>query len=348
MSIPLIKILQRLKLENLHGLLSNDLDELDARDPRWFELFLEYFTSLDNEVQDDLLFFVRLKHSLESEPIFVKRRVAGSVPALSDVVAWKETFFLNLISQLPCTLIVSVCSKGSDSKTMIAKSRCVKKVYSAPYKSRMDVKEAMMNEISFPIVYYTVNDYEADEVNLEIAQNEYLCVELSVLIPNHQTSDNYKNASHFASLISLQEDHSPSPIPDGFEKIVLFHGAVAFSSLCQIYYEKGLAAQNQMKNSWPRLGPLDTASTLRRRKEFVMMKPPSGKGQCQVAIVDNSKDFTKDNDQVNNSLLGYMIQSFKFNAADQQYAHPEKLLCSFTYVNIQWQDIINAFMQFDV
>jgi hypothetical protein len=40
---------------------------------------------------------------------------------------------------------------------MSAKKRIVKKVYSAPYKSRMDVKDALMNECSFPLVYYTVS-----------------------------------------------------------------------------------------------------------------------------------------------------------------------------------------------
>lgn len=53
---------------------------------------------------DDLLFFVRQTHSENEnlDPVFVKRKTTpNSLPPLDDAVLWKETFFLNLIVQVP-------------------------------------------------------------------------------------------------------------------------------------------------------------------------------------------------------------------------------------------------------
>jgi len=62
---------------------------------------------------DDLLLFVRQPHqdNLDQDPVFVKRKVDSEMPQLSDIVLWKDTFFLNLISQLPCRLTASICCK---------------------------------------------------------------------------------------------------------------------------------------------------------------------------------------------------------------------------------------------
>ena len=147
---------------------------------------MEYFLEMDS-TNDDLLFFVRdpdvladettnnasLSACAPQDPIFVKRKVNKQMPQLSHIVDWKQTFFLNLIIQLPCTLTVAVCrrlpsvrvkreieeegvemvarggtgvsgnNKPAQSKSrMVALRRITKRVYAAPYKSRMDVKDA--------------------------------------------------------------------------------------------------------------------------------------------------------------------------------------------------------------
>lgn len=63
-------ILDRLIKENLHGptlpstndpwVLVDDFNDLDSKDPRWFDLFLYFYVSDSNiNDHDDLLFFVR-------------------------------------------------------------------------------------------------------------------------------------------------------------------------------------------------------------------------------------------------------------------------------------------------
>jgi hypothetical protein len=320
MSINLLSILERLKRENLYGpsnyhkkgadgndpwrLISNEHQDLDSRDPRlfslirWFELFMEYFIDSKNQVADDILFFVRQyvpNHKSSSgsinelDPVLVKRRIPGQTPALTDVIDWKQSFFLNLISQLPCTLTVSICTKLSDPKEvidhtsptvkkngMICKSRITKKVFAAPYKSRMDIKDAMMNECSYPLVYYTINDFELESLHMSISNSEYLCAELSVTIPDTQDLQAYTKATELVAQISPEENPEPFPLPPNHSKIVLFQGAVSFNALSAVYQQKGVAAQNQLKGGWGR-----QSDTIAPRVEYVLMRGPHGKGQCQ-------------------------------------------------------------------
>ena len=326
---------------------------------------MEYFLSPQHEVQDDLLFFVRqfvpsFKSSTGSindlEPVFVKRRVPGVIPSLSDVVDWKSSFFLNLISQLPCTLGVSVCSRYTPPKTetvlmnnesieslddnkskMVANTRITKKVYAAPYKSRMDVRDAVMNECSYPVVYYTVNDYESDDLHLTITEKEYLCVELSMTLPNDPTSENYKKATECVEKISLQQDNSPFPLPSGYSKVILFQGAVSFNSLVDIYQQKGIAAQNQLRNGWGKGGEV-----VGPRKEYIMMRGPQGKGQCQVAIADPEPLL-----EPPPTFLKTISSVFKsISPQDPSLPRPTSLVCSMTYVNVPLQSISTDLIAF--
>ncbi|KAJ3014260.1 hypothetical protein HKX48_005242 [Thoreauomyces humboldtii] len=429
MATLLLHILARLRSENLHGptspyppnaaagrarplsetmntnrdswiLLDDEFGDMDSKDPRWPELFLEFFVEGGAEGNDDLLFFVKQSPAADgsngssaahaqdggsdvhSDPLLVRRKVGKTMPALDHVIDWKQTFFLNLIVQLPCTLTVAVCSRGGSQSAagkqrkssllennasqerilgsstnslataggnatssptsteapsgdfpstpvaststaslssprpakskMVALQRIPKTVYAAPYKSRMDVKDAFMNEPSYPAVYYTVNDYESHDLHLSIRENEYLCVELSVIMPADPaiaTRDGKKwsattGTDHIAS-ISVEDDPAPFPVPKDCLKIVIFQGAVPYTSLLDIYEQKGLAARNQLRGvGWKKLAEQaahtaaghasgaggrkgDGPSPLpEERTEYIMMRGPHGKGQCQVAIQD--------------------------------------------------------------
>ncbi|KAI8920389.1 hypothetical protein DFJ77DRAFT_546453 [Powellomyces hirtus] len=407
MASLLLHILERLRSENLHGptspypphqqggrsrppgagpldnreswiLLDDEFGDLDSKDPRWPELFLEFFVEGGADGNDDLLFFVKQPPAPDStngqdggdqqDPILVRRKVGNTMPQLDHVIDWKQTFFLNLIVQLPCTLTVAVCKRGENGERkrslianasqerivlvgnsnpalnevaspvsgtptlgsptgnggngsasatsgtgladrsgsslprpkskMVALQRIPKTVYAAPYKSRMDVKDAFMNECSYPLVYYTVNDYESHDLHLSIRENEYLCVELSVIIPDEQTKRDVgkwtaTSGTDRVASISVDDDPAPFPAPPGCSKIVIFQGAVPYTSLLDIYQQKGLAARNQLKLGWKKLTEHGNGgrkggdiSPPHERTEYIMMRGPHGKGQCQVAIKD--------------------------------------------------------------
>jgi hypothetical protein len=265
---------------------------------RWFELFFEYFIDSKNEVSDDILFFVRESNSTkngsaislsEIDRVIVRRRVEGQAPSFDCVIDWKQSFYLNLICQLPCTLTVSVCKKIDAMQTdsqigvpakagMVASKRITKKVFAAPYKSRMDIKDALMDECSYPFVYYTINDFESELLHLTLERDEYLCVELSISIPLDNQSESYSIASELIAKIPILHDPSPFPTLDGYIKCILFQGAVSFAALSSVYQQRGVAYAEQMKNGW---GKFADAQTSNKRIEYVLMRGPYGKGQCQ-------------------------------------------------------------------
>ncbi|CAG8637387.1 4882_t:CDS:2, partial [Scutellospora calospora] len=241
-------ILDRLIVENLHGPINSvstlnqsrndgsptelyatfqhrDDQDLDSGDPRWPDLFVEYFLDNSDSKNDDLLFFVR-QTSPENEnldPVFVKRKPTPRVmPSLDDKVLWKETFFLNLIVQLPCKLTVAVCTRtpadnsdGQNQKTSMTCSRkhVSKRVYALPTKSRMDIKETSM-ECSYPVIYYVIDDYED--------MFEHLIV----------TTNIRRNNKHRKSMTN-------EPFPQYNDtKITLFQGAASYTALSDIYKQK--------------------------------------------------------------------------------------------------------------
>jgi hypothetical protein len=368
MSIPLTQILDRLKSENLKGptselpkislkdinpwrYVSNEYLDSDSRDPRWLELFNEYFIDTKHEVIDDLLFFVRQyipgKSSSNSsiaeiDPVLVRRRIAGKAPEINDIIDWKQSFFLNLISQLPCTLTVSVCKKVHSTETtnkngMIASKRVTKKVYAAPYKSRMDVKDALMNECSYPLVYYTINDFESEVLHLTLERDQYICVELSVAIPHDALSSSYTNATELTAAIKIEESTDPFPIPDGYTKCTLFQGAVSFAALSTVYQQRGVANANQMKNGWGKFVNQEQQKTV--RTEYILMRGPHGKGQCQVAIQDPSIIPPEQPSASIFNIVKGIVKSQFSSDEELPLKAPELLDCSLTYVNVPWQSI---------
>ncbi|KAF9348057.1 hypothetical protein BGX26_000491 [Mortierella sp. AD094] len=298
-----------------------DDEDLDSRDPRWRQLFHEFFLSENSDDRnDDLLFFVQ-KLPLESEngglgvdPVFVKRKVknitgAGPQRILTAeqeaVVLWKDTFFLNVIVQLPCKLTVAVCSRvaetnpitGATKTSMTCTQKHVsKRVYALPTKSRVDVKEATV-ECSWPLIYYVIDDYEDMFEQLLVRDNEYLCVELAVTLPSsaglgsgplspssptsRQLHRGMSQETHWNKISGNDGLQVGKPFPmmsgrgsgGGSDKITLFQGAAGFSNLLGIYQQKAASKVGRKFRFGPHTVPT----------EFVMMRGPGGRGHAQFS-----------------------------------------------------------------
>ncbi|KAF9923672.1 hypothetical protein FBU30_006260 [Linnemannia zychae] len=311
--------------------LSANTDPSSSIASRWRQLFYELFISDESDDRnDDLLFFVR-RVSYEDgagvDPVFVKRKIQGVrygilTPEQENVVLWKDTFFLNLIVQLQCKLTVAVCSRvtetnpvtGATKSSMICTRKHVtKRVYALPTKSRMDVKEESV-ECSWPLIYYVIDDFEDSFEQLMVHDNEYLCVELTVTVPNAKAETSPTTSSFIpssrpqSSLISTpltvstgvhldrtkrtthDSNWNPpiSPTGDALQpgrpfpstsnrngnKIILFQGAVGYQSLLKIYQQKAAPKVGRRFKFGPHTVPT----------EFIMMRGPGARGHAQVAI----------------------------------------------------------------
>ncbi|GES99651.1 hypothetical protein RCL_jg16178.t2 [Rhizophagus clarus] len=298
-------ILDRLIAENLHGPISTTPNIAVTSHQRLFRSpgsQPELFSDQDLDAGDP-----RQTHSENEnlDPVFVKRKTTpNSLPPLDDAVLWKETFFLNLIVQLPCKLTVAVCtrtpndnSNGPNQKTSMtcSKKHVSKRVYALPTKSRMDVKETSM-ECSYPLIYYVIDDYEDMFEHLIVTDGEYLCVELAVTIPNksdddddlsdrdNDSDDDYygtsTNINKHSNKFRRSMTNGPFPQPSNDSKITLFQGAASYSNLLEIYKQK---AANKLNKRF-KMGPVTPPT------EYIMMRGPGGKGHAQVAITASSLD----------------------------------------------------------
>jgi hypothetical protein len=187
-----------------------------------------------------------------------------------------------------------------------------------------------------------VHDFDDAELHLLIKENDYLCVELSVTIPLEPSSAGYYNATDAVKSISIDDDASPFPLPTDYTKLVLFQGAVPFSNLLDTYHQKGIYAESQ-RNRW-------SATTANEpRKEYIIMRGPSGKGQCQVEItapVSEAEIKEKSSSKSVFSLLSNAIKS-TLGSSDDSSKLPASLLASITYVIIPWQNLATDFLNFE-
>ncbi|ORX89061.1 hypothetical protein K493DRAFT_410662 [Basidiobolus meristosporus CBS 931.73] len=339
------------------SLLSSEIDESeqDARDSRWEEYFIEFFLEKSDSRNDDLLFFVRQRQTNNRglDPVFVKRKLAqpNPMPPLEDPVLWRETFFLNLIVQLPCSLTVAVCKRNTDNSTtpgLKTSMTCTwkhvsKRVYALPSKSRMNTKDSNW-ECSYPLIYYVIEDYEDAFEQLIIKEGEYLCVELAVGVAD---GDN----EGFGEVAENGNHSGKKTTSDG--KITLFQGAASYSALLDLYRQK---ASNKIKSRFA-LGPSVPPT------EYVMMRGPGAKGHAQVAITASVHDdkepeqpnATKSyppspvssNSRKNTSPFSpaNVIQSIKRlsspSTLEKQLQEPVNLKCCMTFVNVPWKSIVS-------
>ncbi|ORX61013.1 hypothetical protein BCR36DRAFT_341161 [Piromyces finnis] len=392
-------ILNRLLKENLHPptilqintplrddwvIVDNKLSlntdqDLDYQDPRWCELFREFFLESSCSFNDDLLLFVRQPHNdnLDQDPVFVKRKINNEMPTLSDIVLWKDTFFLNLISQLPCRLTASICCRKeykdilyenqenkknieiqenikSDNKTSCSQSKlnintnnlnkqqpqykggmwCVRrtsrKVYAVPYKSSIEFKETT-HECSYPNVYYTLNNFEDEELQLPIQENEYLCVELAVLIPDNTEMMPIYDENYEADKNTI--DSPPFGCPPNHTKIVLFQGSVSFKALFDAYVLKGMSSlsfSEKLTRSFVKSSP-------KIKTEYIMMRGPNGKGHCRVAITDS---YLNENLELKEKIQEKEKNHYKKNSFTDKI---KKLTSQFSPNNIPEEELYNKF-----
>ncbi|KAK9721360.1 hypothetical protein K7432_003502 [Basidiobolus ranarum] len=266
------------------------------------------------------------------------------MPQLEDAVLWKETFFLNLIVQLPCKLTVAVCKRNTDDTAtpgLKTSMTCTwkhvsKRVYALPSKSRMDSKDSRW-ECSYPLIYYVVEDYEYMFEQLVVKEGEYLCVELAVNLSDEEDETLEE---------SSDEENQFGKKSSSDNKITLFQGAASYSALLDLYRQK---ASNKIKSRFV-LGPSIPPT------EYIMMRGPGAKGHAQVAItasVHEDKESTgvtssiSQNSRKNTSPFSpaNVIQSIKrlssTSSLERQLQNPVSLKCCMTFVNVPWKSIVS-------
>ncbi|XP_060084561.1 uncharacterized protein KIAA0930 homolog [Ylistrum balloti] len=234
----------------------------------WTSLFTKYFLSGSvsrDDTRDDMLFYVRKipnpkgKFYMKTE-IEVYRRASKNVPSLEDkTINWEETVYLNIIlHQFEYTVTCAVCTRTSEADLQILK-KFSQRVYPSPSRRRMDSK-GTEEEITYPNIFFTVDNFEEAFGDIIVRDSEMVCVELTA-------ADRRGN---------LQG--------------VIFLGSIRYEALKKVYDARASLTSKMVQTM--SLGWIKS----HKRVEFVRMRGPQSKGHAEVAVsrVEGSGPETPD------------------------------------------------------
>ncbi|CAD5216008.1 unnamed protein product [Bursaphelenchus okinawaensis] len=222
------------------------------------QLFSDYIlnsnhcNSKDCQVnQDDMLWYVPMAKqpttnlAVGQQVLQVFRRSSPNKPAcFDDNVNWEETVCLNVIlQQFDYYVTVAVCIRSQPNNLQILKKNC-QRVYPSPSRRRMDVK-GDCEEMTYPKIYFAIDNFETIFPDIVITENECVCVELVA-------RDRFRD-----------------------KEAVVFLGSIRFDVLKKLYDSRG-------NSTWTWAQKLVTAT--QRRHEFVKMRGPHGKGFAEMAV----------------------------------------------------------------
>ncbi|XP_023213910.1 uncharacterized protein KIAA0930 homolog [Centruroides sculpturatus] len=109
--------------------------------------------------------------------IEVFRKDSKKLPIGDGDIDWEETVYLNLIlQQLEYTLTCAICTRTSSKDLQILK-RHSQRVYASPSRRSMDCK-GEMEEISYPNIFFMVDNYDEVFQDIVVRDGEIVCVEL--------------------------------------------------------------------------------------------------------------------------------------------------------------------------
>lgn len=231
--------------------------------PFWTDLFANCFlvtessdgTETTRQVKntlthDDMLFFVSKLTNNENDKIEVYRRDSKKLPCLTDLnYDWEETVYLNLIlHEFEYILTCAICTQASVKDLEILKKHS-KRVYASPSKRDLESK-GTEEVITYPNIYFMIDDFDEAFNEMVVKEGEMVCVEL---VAN-----------------------------DGLTQKVLFIGSVKYEALKKVYDARASTGSKLVQR-------MSLGNFAQKRVEFVKMRGPGAKGYAQMAVSRHQK-----------------------------------------------------------
>ncbi|CAF3310424.1 unnamed protein product [Rotaria socialis] len=247
--------------------IKNDEDDdfilVQKSNSEWPKLFDTYFSSTTTRLaqtstgitsDDDLVFYVTRKtadnvqnyasrYSVEAfRHHDTKRQPKLGAPEYD----WEETTNLNLVlHQFEYTVTTAVCVKPTNQHLQIIK-RLSTRVYASPSCRGMENK-GIEEIISYPNIYFTVDNFEDVFCEMFTNEGQIVCVELIAKNP------------------ALNDAK------------VLFLGSIKYEALKQVYETRATTSTRVAQR-------VSLGMYTKRKMEFVRMRGPNGKGHAQMAV----------------------------------------------------------------
>ncbi|XP_005093510.1 uncharacterized protein KIAA0930 homolog isoform X2 [Aplysia californica] len=254
----LLKKIAEERKRNGRGMIDSDSGfELVNTNQFWPDLFAQHFLnggSSPDDSRDDMLFYIRKnpelknRHGMIQPLVEVYRRDSKRLPALDEPsIDWEETVYLNIIlHQFEYTITCGLCTRTAEQNLQILK-KFSQRVYPSPSKRSMDSK-GTHEEITYPNIFFTVDDFEEAFQDLIVRDSESVAVELTAR----------DKGGHFSS--------------------VIFLGSVKYDALKRVYDNR--ASLTQKLTQRMSMGLIKN----KKRVEFLKMRGPRGKGCAEMAV----------------------------------------------------------------
>eukprot|EP01062_Namystynia_karyoxenos_P053578 TRINITY_DN4345_c0_g2_i1.p1 TRINITY_DN4345_c0_g2~~TRINITY_DN4345_c0_g2_i1.p1 ORF type:complete len:649 (+),score=191.61 TRINITY_DN4345_c0_g2_i1:246-1949(+) len=269
---------------------------------------------------DDMLWFVRnpqppaqpaslgrRRGKEGAEPVYLRRRTNPALlpPCQSPAVDWPRTLALNAAAQWPYILRVSICRDPNVGTKpppgrMTALRYVERKVYAAPTSTDKSRKDAVY-EISYPQLFFTVEDFDEAFGNMSLSRGQEWVVELAAMVGEGEQQ----------------------------KTIRIFQGMVPYSRL-----ESAFQVRSQHKRSF-KLALPGRAAEKEKEVQYINMRGPGGRGAAQAAV----SAVPPEEAALSSPLAcGSPTQS---SEPQQQMAPPWLTLrVCLTFVCCRWEDVI--------
>ncbi len=216
------------------------------------KLFWDFWDS--GELVDDLFFFVSdLFPGQQRALLQVCRHSPQQRPEINIKVDWNATLVVNYICHSNFALRVSVCSyaehKNSSVMSLVVDEEATVRVFASPIEDcQMKIKKSGSFEdcaISFPQIYFSVNNFDSCFEHIRLNPENVLIVEL---LTAKQMSIPKSRKGSFYTKFTSSESQS-----------IIFQGAISYDSVLQV------AADNHFDG-------------------LVLMKGPDDVGEAQIQV----------------------------------------------------------------
>lgn len=160
------------------------------RESFWCNLFQKFFIEEDCHA-DDLLILVRREALIgrkdnvgalvQNDVLDIYRRgsTTRAMPRVGDeTYHWEHTTCLNLLlQQVTYHMTCAICDRDSTTKRLKVIHRTINQVYPSPSRRSMEDKSAD-EIITFPFIYFSIDDFDQRFNDVVISPNQCVCVEL--------------------------------------------------------------------------------------------------------------------------------------------------------------------------
>lgn len=236
------------------------------------ELFWRAFGSSrgSDETSDDLIFFIPATD--DPSAIQVYRHDPDKQPAPPGPVNWQATLLVNFLCQVRYLLRISACYYYQGR--LVVKSEVTKPVFASPVESvvgghrKASLDEAMhgkSSKYSYPLVYFSIDDFESCFEDVQVTSDEVFVVELVAVFD--------ASGVELARLVT-KLGHYYEKLTSSDVIVPIFQGAVTYDAFLKAHQATHLQVVNF-------LGVHEV-----KGNGFLMMTGPFGIGEAQVHLID--------------------------------------------------------------